>query len=254
MKLKRILREINADAIKSLEEANAPPYVADAFSDYIGRIIEALMNRWTGARFKQLCSTIAGVFVEDATKYTARQWEPFERRTGTLPTFRVTAYGTPDLERAVRLATEQNAQLITSIAREHLDAIANIVYRNVQAGNRFEAIIDDIKAYGVTKKRADFIARDQTAKVVSTISRIKQQGAGFRYFKWDTSHDERVREEHKRVAEARTPYGIGVYRWDDLPTIHGERMAPGMDYRCRCVALPLPDYEVEEWMQKHKST
>lgn len=168
--------------------------------------------------------------------------------------FSVNGVQTPEMREALRIATEQNAQLIQSIARQHCDAIASKVYANVQAGARPSALVAEIRGYGATKARAKFIARDQTAKVMSTISRVRQQAAGFRYFKWSTSHDERVRQEHREVANRITPYGKGVYSWDDLPVIHGEHLAPGGDFQCRCVALPVPDWEIEEWKKRRRSS
>ena len=146
--------------------------------------------------------------------------------------FGVNGIQTPEMREALRIATEQNAQLIKSLARQHCDAIASKVYANVQAGARPSSLVSEIRDYGATKARAKFIARDQTAKVMSTISRVRQQAAGFRYFRWSTSHDERVRQEHRDVANRITPYGKGVYAWDDLPVIHGERLAPGGDFQC----------------------
>ncbi len=205
------------------------------------------MASFKGVRLDALADAIARTFVHEAASFVNRTFS-----TTAAQTVGINAIATPELQRAIDLATRQNAQLIRSIASQHLDAIAGIVYKNVLAGGTPKGIEEEIRAYGVTASRARFIARDQTAKVVSAVSRIKQRSAGFEFFKWDTSHDERVRDSHKAVANAKTPYGIGVYRWDDLPKIHGEQLAPGGDYRCRCVALPVLNSEVEEWQKKHK--
>lgn len=249
--LMALLRSITDDALMRIETADKPYLTVDSFSTDYDRILEVLKNAWTGSGIKLIANRLSHEFVKQVLAHANRLYNA--TTGGYAPTaFAMNAYGDQGLQAIIKLATHQNADLITSIASQHLDAISNIVYKNIMAGRSYKDIRSDIQSYGVTASRAEFIARDQTAKVVSTISRYRQESAGFEYFKWDTSHDERVRESHKEVANAVTEYGKGVYRWDDLPTIHGEKLAPGMDFRCRCVALPIADFEVEEWKRKHK--
>lgn len=245
--LNALLDAISADALETIKAT--PGYTADSFSDYVARLIESFMGRWASHRVRQFAEHVARMFVSDSLSQAVRDVQ-FPNEDDA---FSVNGVQSPEMREALRIATEQNAQLIQSIARQHCDAIASKVYANVQAGARPSSLVSEIRDYGATKARAKFIARDQTAKVMSTISRVRQQAAGFRYFRWSTSHDERVRQEHRDVANRITPYGKGVYAWDDLPVIHGERLAPGGDFQCRCVALPVADWEVEEWKRKKSS-
>lgn len=245
--LNRVLDGITKATLDAISNPLKNDYVADAFGDYLGRIISELLERFTGIRFQRIAETIARAFVDDSLKFSDGVFS-----NGDAKSLGVNAYNTPKIREVISLATEQNAQLIRSIASQHINAIAGIVYENVMAGNRPREIEAAIRSYGVTKSRAKLIARDQTAKVLSSISRARQQDAGFEFFKWDTSHDERVRASHKEAQNRVTKYGVGVYRWDDPPVIHGEKLTPGMDYQCRCVALPVLESEVEEFQRNQR--
>lgn len=220
-------------------------YIFDSIGEDIEKIINLITLRWSGYAFSKIAERIAANFVNSVSD--------FEDRTFSIAAAQavgIDAYSTPELRRALELSTKTNAQLIKSLSSEHIDQIANLVYANIQQGHTPSQIEENIINYGASVNRAKLIARDQTSKVLGDISRIKQQSAGFEYFQWDTSHDERVRSTHREAGRKRTKFGIGVYRWDDLPLVGGRKLAPGMDYQCRCVALPIADWEVEEFQEK----
>lgn len=246
-RLNQVLNEITNSVLSAIREPMQKDYISDGFGDYVGDILQSLLERWTGVRFQRFAEMIARVFVSNAKAFSDRTFS-----TDAAKSVGINAYDSERIQGVINIATKQNAQLITSIASQHLDAISQIVYSNVMAGNRPSAIEKAIQEYGVTKRRAKLIARDQTAKVLSTISRAKMQDAGFKYFQWDTSHDSRVRPSHREVQNRKTPYGVGVYRWDDLPIVDGEKTSPGMPIQCRCVALPVADFEVYEYLKRKK--
>jgi len=76
------------------------------------------------------------------------------------------------------------------------------------------------------QSRYEFIARDQTAKLVAELDRLRQEQIGVEEYDWNTSRDERVRSQHQKQHGKR-------YRWDQPPPDTGH---PGEDYQCRCVA------------------
>lgn len=248
--LYQALDGITKATIDAISNPLKTDYVADAFGDYLGRILSELLERFTGIRFQRIADTIARAFVDDSLKFSDGVFSHDSARS-----VGINIYNTPELREVISLATEQNAQLIRSIASQHINAIAGIVYENVMAGNRPSAIESAIRAYGVTKSRARLIARDQTSKVLSSISKARQQDAGFKFFKWDTSHDERVRPSHREAQDRATKYGVGVYRWDELPTVDGVKASPGLgSVNCRCVALPVLESEVEEFQRSKRKS
>lgn len=132
---------------------------------------------------------------------------------------------------ALKLKTQENVALITSIPEEYLSKVERAVYQHVIQGQPgAKTLAKKIQEIGkVSEKRAKFIARDQTAKLVSTMNRERNLALGIESYKWRTSKDERVRPNH-RSKEGKT------FRWDDPPEDTGH---PGMDFNCRCTASPI---------------
>lgn len=148
----------------------------------------------------------------------------------------------------IQASIVDNTRLITSIPEQYLTQVESIVFNNVRAGGRPSAIAKQLQQQlGVTERRAKMIARDQTSKVNADLSEKRQREAGFPYFEWVDSDDERVRDRHEYLADHVTQYGKGIYRWDDLPlSDKGEPISPGKDYQCRCIARPVSQEEVDE--------
>lgn len=215
-----ILKRISNDVIEQVvPNLPAPQGVMDAAQVDVNELLARIRTAWNSPVFDTLAAQYASAFVRQIALFNDRN-------------FALNIYQDETLRRVLQMATQQNVQLIKSIASQHLNAVADIVFQNMMQGVRSKQIIDAIQSYGVTRSRAALIARDQTAKVQSAVNRARQEAAGFKYFRWSTSNDERVRPSHVHAGNAMTPYGRGVYRWDDLPVVDGEKVAPGMPIRC----------------------
>lgn len=131
----------------------------------------------------------------------------------------------------LKLFSSQNAQLIQSLPDQELERVAGIIERGLQDGTSIKEIEKEIqKSFGITRRRAKLIARDQTTKLNASLTKLRQQEAGVTEYVWQTSGDERVRPTH-RANDGKT------FRWDKPPkTGH-----PGSEVNCRCVALPVLD-------------
>ena len=66
------------------------------------------------------------------------------------------------------------------------------------------------KVYGSSRRRAELIARDQTAKLNGQIQRAQQLDAGVTEYIWSTSGDERVRRSHRELNGRK-------FSWNDAP-------------------------------------
>lgn len=131
-----------------------------------------------------------------------------------------------------------NVDLITSIKDTSLDKMKELVYMNYMEGRSTTDIVKEIRRqYGVDKRRARLIARDQTAKLNANITKSQQQDAGVSKYKWSSSRDRRVRKSHRELDGK-------IFSWDSPPETDGGRHChPGEDYQCRCCALPIFDLE-----------
>jgi SPP1 gp7 family putative phage head morphogenesis protein len=129
-----------------------------------------------------------------------------------------------------------NVNLVKTIPKETLTNMQNIVLEGYTAGKSNTTIGKEIQeAYGIDRRHAQFIARDQMAKLNADLTRAQQKDAGVEEYVWSTSGDRRVRDRHRELDGKR-------FKWGDPPIVDkrtGRRAAPGEDYNCRCVALPV---------------
>ena len=135
---------------------------------------------------------------------------------------------------------EYNVDLIVTIPKNTLGKMEQIVYEGWTNGVTTKDITEQIQhAYGISKAHARLIARDQTAKLNGQIAQKQQTDAGIEEYEWSTSKDQRVRDGHKALEGKR-------FKWSDPPVVDdktGRRCHPGEDYQCRCVALPVFNYD-----------
>lgn len=127
-----------------------------------------------------------------------------------------------------------NVDLIKTIPEETLDKMRDIVNEGYNKGKTTTRMTRDIQAvYGVSKRRARFIARDQVAKLNGQIQKAQQEDAGITEYIWSSSGDERVRDSHRHL-------NGNKYQWADPPeNSDGRKCHPGQDYGCRCVGRPV---------------
>ena len=128
----------------------------------------------------------------------------------------------------------QNVDLIKTIPADTLDKMRNIVYDGFADGKTTARITKDIlAAYDIG--HAEFIARDQTAKLNGQIQMAQQKDAGINQYIWSTVEDERVRQSHRELDGKK-------FSWDDAPVnSDGRKCHPGEDYGCRCIGRPVFD-------------
>lgn len=135
---------------------------------------------------------------------------------------------------------DNNVDLIKTIPNDSLSQMRELVLEGYRNGKPTTKIVKEIQeVYGMTRRHAQLIARDQIAKLNGQIARLQQEDAGVSEYIWSTSGDSRVRQGHKALDGKR-------FKWSDPPIVDaktGRRCHPGEDYQCRCVALAVFDYE-----------
>ncbi|WP_368647732.1 minor capsid protein [Castellaniella ginsengisoli] len=240
--LQRLVNAVRQDVDAQLLpviEAQVPEYVQDAWGDNVQAAIDRLVEKYRSDGFLQLAQRMASGFVGVTLQVIDRK----NKRSFGIDVLQAS----PKLRFSMQAAAIQNAGLIKSIPEQYLRDVANTVFSNMRIGLLPREIAKRLEDdYGVAQRRARFIARDQTAKVNGELTKQRQIDAGYEYFKWLDSDDERVRARHRKIAEADVGYGPGVYRWDDLPkSDDGQPIQPGSDYQCRCTSRPVRNSKVE---------
>jgi hypothetical protein len=156
----------------------------------------------------------------------------------------------------------EQVTLITKASQDMLDTVARRIRDGVKVGKSAREVTAMINADlpGISYRRARIIARDQTAKLNSSLTQGRMADAGIETYIWDTAQDERVRGNPTGLYAKAIPSHFMMQgklcRWDD-PTVwfeNGEWVKrapdapyfhPGMAIMCRCVALPNWD-ELED--------
>jgi len=150
----------------------------------------------------------------------------------------------PWLETQLELFANQNSQLIKNMTENELQRVSGIVQRGLQEGSGLESVTDNIeKSFGITRRHAKLIARDQTSKLNGSLTKLRDQELGIKNYVWQTSGDERVRASHKALDGK-------LCRWDDPTVYYNEnskkwvkrtsamtKVHVSQDVNCRCQAL-----------------
>lgn len=240
-RLLKLVSTIKGEYVKTLDVIlEKPGMTLDSPMDDLRRALDRLASHFGSLAFEQFAIRYASEFVDQVQRFANKPFDPLG----------LDVYSKTELKRIIKASTQANVQLIKGLTSDECNALANLVYTNIQSGKRATEIIQAIKDYGVSDHRAKVIARDQTSKVQGAIARSRMVSAGYEYFRWETSEDERVRPSHRAASNKRTKYGIGVYRFDDPPVVDGEKALPSQPIMCRCVAIPVDEDEVEAFQQR----
>lgn len=137
-----------------------------------------------------------------------------------------------------------NISKIKSIPNETLGSMREIILNGFRHGDTITKISKAIQEeYGLTRRKAQMLARDQVSTLNAEITKHQQEDAGVKKYKWSSSKDSRVRDCHRALDGK-------FFNWDDPPEMWyetksrgrvytGRRCHPGEDYCCRCVAIPV---------------
>lgn len=153
---------------------------------------------------------------------------------------------------AFREIIDRNAELIKSVPADATQALSRAMAEGYEAGVRPEELKADImnRFTDLTEAKARLIARTETSKAATALTRVRAQRIGAEWYVWRTSDDARVRSSHAHMD------GVLV-NWNDPPS--PEKLIGMKDYgpyhagefpNCRCYAEPLLDYDDVKWPHK----
>lgn len=246
--------EIRLDVCSTCGEG-APLWYAHAFrGEYLARRLD---TRVVGGRMGEILA-----FLEVAISELVG-----ERRLGPLlaPVARaVYAHNRREMERVLQIDLrnqnlglqgfiqefiQRNVRLIQSVMFDQLARMEEVVAEGTAGQVRVEVLREQIRStFGVSKSRAQLIAKDQTLKANADLTQLRQQQAGVTEYIWTTSRDERVRgrpggkwakadSNHWRLEGTRQSWLVPPITNPKT----GARNHPGRDFQCRCTATPIVD-------------
>jgi SPP1 gp7 family putative phage head morphogenesis protein len=217
--------------LKAEYRKNPPASIAQdaTAAETLRRAFRKLGKRWL-SNFDKLSDELAEYFAAASRDRVDGALRSMLRERG----FTVKLQMSPGMRDAYQAVIGENVALIRSVAAKHLTDIEGDVMRSVAAGRDLGQLADAMeKTYGVTKRRAALIAKDQNNKATATLTRVRHLELGITKARWlhsaggKTPRPEHVAFSGKTYDIAKGAFLEGVWTW------------PGMEINCRCVSVPV---------------
>ncbi len=228
-KLKEIYQKNqDKDELKNYRNDNAIDLLL-AISQIFQVIKNKILVRTTGFGLRRKLETLANM----TRKLTVKEWKRAVKATLGID-IREDYYLGDFYTEKLKKWVSANIDLIKTIPENSLEKMKDLIYDGFTYGKTTTRIVKELQqVYCISRKRAELIARDQTAKLNGQIQKAQQMDAGIQEYIWSTCGDNRVRKSHKELEGKK-------FRWDDPPkNSDGRRCHPGEDYQCRCIGRPV---------------
>jgi SPP1 gp7 family putative phage head morphogenesis protein len=177
----------------------------------------------------------------DLERYTRRLLGELERRfraslaeakraTPAAEAIAVPPDFSPTMVADIRDTLTHNLELsIKTFTDEEVLKVRELAEANWVAGGRVDLLREIIEErFAVTRRKAKFLAVQETSMVASEFARARAQEIGSSEYVWHCRQDDRVRPDHLELDGT-------TQSWDDPPVVdqqHDRRANPGMDFNC----------------------
>lgn len=217
--------------LKAAYRSNTPHLAQDETpAETLRRAMRRLTRRWT-TRFNDIADDLASYFAQSVSQRSDAALKSALKKGG----FTVEWTMTRAQRDVVNAVVNENVALIKSIPQQYLGKVEGIVMRSVQTGRDLGQLSKDLQEQlGVTKRRAAFIARDQSNKATASLTRARQLEIGIEEAVWVHSGGGRhPRKSHEKAGRDKVTFEVakGWYDPDEKKYI-----LPGELINCRCVS------------------
>lgn len=195
--------------------------------------LRKLGMRWR-RRFNKAAPKLAAWFAQAVEERSSAAMRRILRDHGITVRFVMT----PAMRDILDATVGESVALIKSIPQQYHTEIEGLVMRSVKAGRRLDVLTRELqKRYGVTRKRAILIARDQNNKATAAFTRARQIEMGIEEAIWLHSHGgKEPRKTH--LANSGRRYDVRGGWYDPDPRVR-RNIFPGELINCRCVSRPV---------------
>lgn len=240
--LTKALRKAGAewDAAKGvfrLQARDLPPAVQAAVATSetrFWRALSAVDKKLTEVLPEQLSERVKIAHYFDRTLYRIDQ--KFEAQVSGIS---FVPKLTPETRAKVAAGYTKDLQrYINDFTQKQVLELRKEIAARAERGDRYEGVVGAIKdSYGVSERKARFLARQETALMMASFKKARYQEAGIKQYRWQCvvgSPAHPVRPMHAALNGK-------VYSFDHPPITDDKdnRNNPGEDYNCRCIARPI---------------
>ncbi|MCO6514311.1 MAG: phage head morphogenesis protein [Snodgrassella sp.] len=228
--VQQIKSDVDAELLKEFKkQAEQKKIAMDGIADWVAHVIDYLISRW-GKKLEDLAPQLALQFVNRTVSNYESLFKTHLRKAGFTVRFQITDFQKESLQAVM----ENNVGLIKSIGSQYLDKVQGQVWKCVTDGYDLSTLAKDLsKAYDITKRRAELIARDQGAKAHAVIEKAKRQELGITKAIWLHSHaGKKPRPSHLAADGKEFDVDKGMY-------LDGKWIQPGELINCRCCSKSI---------------
>lgn len=146
----------------------------------LAKELRALFRQWE-RNFDEYAETRARWFSKRVNSNATRQMKSALRDAGFTVRFR----NSRRVNMMLQATVAENVNLIRSIPQQYLTNVTSIVMQSVRSGRDMGYIAQQVqREYGVSKRRAITIARDQTNKATEAVSQARAADIGITHGFW----------------------------------------------------------------------
>ncbi|PUX36019.1 phage head morphogenesis protein [Cronobacter sakazakii] len=198
-------------------------------AEFMRDAVRKLAKRWT-KQFDVIAQKLAERFAGDAMKNSDVSLRNALDVAGLTVEFKMTA----PMNNALQATIAENVGLIRSIPEKYFTEVEGMVMRSVARGRDLKTLTDELQnRYGITRRRAALIARDQNNKATSVMQAARQQSLGITEGIWRHSHaGKEPRPSHVKADGQKFDLTKGLY-------LDGKWTMPGEEINCRCTWSPV---------------
>lgn len=207
------------------------------------RRLASLANKYNSLiqTYQNIANDFTEKMYQDAKK---RFYQQFKGAVGVDVLRNLTERG---LREVFNAQVAANVSLIKSVPQTYFQKLQDMIIGNATGTKPVEGgLISAIEELThITRTRAKTIARDQSAKAVSTFNALRYQNLGSEEYIWHNSQDKRVAGNPNGLYPTPNPRSTvhgnhwkregKIFRWDNPPP-DGH---PGLGINCRCFAEPV---------------
>jgi SPP1 gp7 family putative phage head morphogenesis protein len=240
----KMTKEVKSKIIELFRRLYSPVYTQD---ESLGSQARILMNELSEAFEKMFNGSSLSLSKEMVDK-TLKQSElnlaeSLKKLTGGMTI--KTGFFPEELADIVTASISENVSLIKSIPTKYLTDVTGSVMRSVTSGKGLKDLIPEINKYdGMTKRRAELLALDQTRKAYSSINAIRLDKLGVKKFKWlHSGGGQYPRPSHVKISGHVFSFANLEEEQAALGVPKEDRGLPAYPINCKCQMIPVIEFD-----------